>query len=81
MDEQQALEKIEELETEIAAIYSWLMNYRLTTRRLEVLPTGQVGEVLHSIDGQSSSSQIPLTDLAGWLVEEVNGVMLVVDER
>lgn len=60
----------------------WTTTNRLTTKRLEVTPKGQVGMVLLSIDNTPNySPQIPLIGLAGWLVEEINGVLLVVDVR
>jgi len=39
----------------------------------------QIGQVLFSVDGVTFDDELPLTDLAGWLVEEVNGILLVVD--
>jgi len=43
------------------------------------LPATQIGQVFFSIDGATLAAQVPLTGEAGWLVEEVNGVLLVVD--
>jgi len=60
----------------------WVQVDRVTARYLEVTPKKQVGTVLFSEDTTPAHKpMIPLTDLAGWLVEEVHGVMLVVDER
>lgn len=39
----------------------------------------QIGQVLFSIDGATMTAELPLTDIAGWLVEEINGILLVVD--
>ena len=40
----------------------------------------QIGQVIMSIDGSTISAQTPLIGEGGWLVDEINGVLLVVDE-
>jgi len=42
-------------------------------------PSTQIGQILYSINGTLFSAQLPVTDDAGWLVEENNGILLVVD--
>lgn len=39
----------------------------------------QIGEVFFSVDGATLTAELPVTGAAGWLVEEENGVLLVVD--
>ena len=41
----------------------------------------QIGQVAFSVDGSTMTPQLPLTDAAGWLVDEITGTMLVVDTR
>jgi hypothetical protein len=31
------------------------------------------------VDGVTFDAELPCTDIAGWLVEEVNGILIVVD--
>ena len=39
----------------------------------------QIGEVFFSVDGATLTAELPLTDAAGWLVDEEAGVLLGVD--
>lgn len=43
------------------------------------IAASQIGQVLFSTDGVDFEAELPLTDEAGWLVEEVNGILLVVN--
>ena len=56
-----------------------MLDNRHATEFLLVNSASQIGQVLFTTDGVNFTVQLPLVDAGGWLVEEVNGVMLVVD--
>jgi hypothetical protein len=37
----------------------------------------QIGQVLYSVDGVIFTAELPITDEAGWLVEETSGILIV----
>lgn len=48
------------------------------TSNISGLPAAStIGQVLFSIDGATFTAQLPVTDEAGWLVDETTGILIV----